>query len=254
MKKSFQVKGEVQSFKMVFIGTSSAGKTSIIQRYLGNEFAMKTMCTVGVGCESKIINFNDKTVKIQIWDTAGQERFKSLTKNYYRGCDAVIAVFDVSNDKTFEQVEQWFRDYEEAADKQAVRCLIGNKIDKHRTIQENEARLYAESKGALYFEMSAKENVNIECLDKIIYQLLKDQQPHKPNKLRRKSLNDSTQLDTITKGNLSVPIKLFSNPASNESEIIQSSPPHQSYKIVIKSPNQSFTAKSHLNNKCACSC
>ncbi|CAD8089193.1 unnamed protein product [Paramecium primaurelia] len=174
MKQSFQIKSDIQlCFKIVFLGSSSVGKTSIIKRFLKNEFAMKSMSTVGVACESKVITINNQQVKVQLWDTAGQERFRSLTKNYYRGCDAVIIVYDISNIKSFDQVNGWIADFEEKCERPALKMLLGNKIDLNREVGIELGQLLARKQNLLFQEVSAKENINIEnAMIKLIENLI----------------------------------------------------------------------------------
>ncbi|CAK82791.1 unnamed protein product (macronuclear) [Paramecium tetraurelia] len=165
MKQSFQIKSEIQlCFKIVFLGQSSVGKTSLIKQFLKNEFVMKSMSTVGVTCESKIVIVNNQQVKVQLWDTAGQERFRSITKNYYRGCDAVVIVYDVTNMKSFDQVSSWIADFDDKCERPAIKMLLGNKIDMQtRDVSTELGVAYSKRKKILFQEVSAKENVNVEC-------------------------------------------------------------------------------------------
>ncbi|CAD8169735.1 unnamed protein product [Paramecium pentaurelia] len=164
MKQSFQIKSEIQlCFKIVFLGSSSVGKSSLIKRFLRNEFAMKSMSTVGVACESKIVIINNQQVKVQMWDTAGQERFRSLTKNYYRGCDAVVIVYDVTNMKSFDQINNWIADFDDKCEKPAIKMLLGNKIDMQtRDVSIELGIAYSKRKKIIFEEVSAKDNINVE--------------------------------------------------------------------------------------------
>ncbi|CAD8206929.1 unnamed protein product [Paramecium octaurelia] len=188
MKQSFQIKSDIQlCFKIVFLGSSSVGKTSIIKRFLKNEFAMKSMSTVGVACESKVITINNQQVKVQLWDTAGQERFRSLTKNYYRGCDAVVIVYDIQNMKSFEQVNGWIADFEDKCERPAIKMLLGNKIDLSREVGIELGQLFARKQKLLFQEVSAKENINIEnAIIKLIEILIQARQIDSGDKVVRR--------------------------------------------------------------------
>ncbi|CAK58710.1 unnamed protein product (macronuclear) [Paramecium tetraurelia] len=188
MKQSFQIKSDIQlCFKIVFLGSSSVGKTSIIKRFLKNEFAMKSMSTVGVACESKVITINNQQVKVQLWDTAGQERFRSLTKNYYRGCDAVVIVYDIQNMKSFEQVNGWIADFEDKCERPAIKMLLGNKIDLSREVGIELGQLFARKQKLLFHEVSAKENINIEnAIIKLIEILIQARQIDSGDKVVRR--------------------------------------------------------------------
>ena len=99
-------------FKIILIGDSFTGKTSLINRYIHKSFADKYLCTIGVDFTMKAVELTDKTnIKLQIWDTAGMERYKQITTSYYRGAQACIIVFDLTNKYTFENLNKWVREY-----------------------------------------------------------------------------------------------------------------------------------------------
>nr|CAI39290.1 rab_C88 [Paramecium tetraurelia] len=202
MKQSFQIKSDMYlllyslrqlCFKIVFLGSSSVGKSSIIKRFLKNEFAMKSMSTVGVACESKVITIHNQQVKVQLWDTAGQERYRSLTKNYYRNCDAVVIVYDIANMKSFYQVKGWIADFEDKCERPAIKMLLGNKIDLNREVGIELGTLLAQKQKLLFQEVSAKQNTNVEnAMIKLIEIMIQTRQIDSGGKLiRRGSLVES---------------------------------------------------------------
>ena len=83
-------------FKLILIGDSNTGKTSLINRYVHNTFDKKHMCTIGVDFMMKRLIVNNQPIKLQIWDTAGMERYKQITSSYYRGANGAVVVFDLS--------------------------------------------------------------------------------------------------------------------------------------------------------------
>ena len=94
-------------FKVLLIGDSSVGKSSILLRFSDNEFTSSYISTIGVDFKVRTLDVGGKIVKLQIWDTAGQERFRTITTTYYRGSNGIIIVYDVSNRDSFLNVQQW---------------------------------------------------------------------------------------------------------------------------------------------------
>lgn len=149
-----------QLMKLIVIGDSGAGKSCLLHRFIENTFSEDQTQTIGIEYGAKIIDLGGAKVKLQIWDTAGQERYKSVTRSYYRGAMGCLIVYDVTNRSSYESVPQWLSDARQLAGNDVVVMLIGNKIDlaktnNSRTVQHNEASLYAQQNGLLHFETSA---------------------------------------------------------------------------------------------------
>ena len=107
------------SKKVLIIGDSNVGKTSILFRYVFNKFDDNNMPTLGAGFKTKEVKFEDEggnpgQMKLNIWDTAGQEKFDSLTKMYFKGAEAALIVYDVTNNLSFEKAQKWVRDLDES--------------------------------------------------------------------------------------------------------------------------------------------
>ena len=107
-----------------------------------------------------------KIIKVQIWDTAGHERFRSITYSYYRGANAIIIVFDITDKKSFLSITEWLKQIEKHAKENVFKFLVGNKSDlaEERKVTFEEAKEYADKHDLPYIETSAKEGININEL------------------------------------------------------------------------------------------
>ena len=149
--------------KILIIGDSDVGKTSMLLKYTDNFFPESHLATIGVEFKTKDINYKDFLIHLQIWDTAGQERFKSITKNFFRNTNGVIFMYDVTQKKTFKSVKDWIRD-SEINNPGLKRILVGNKIDLKNKIEvnSNDVKEYCLKKEIENLEVSAKLGINVE--------------------------------------------------------------------------------------------
>ena len=158
-------------FKLLLIGNSSVGKSSLLFRFVENVWDDSFVPTIGVDFVSKkyfyiyiyiqklkTLEVNGKKVKLQIWDTAGQERFKNITASYYRGGNGVLVVYDITDRESFENLNSWLIEIEKNANKNVYKLLIGNKCDleEKRKVSYQEGKDFAESNGMKFIETSAK--------------------------------------------------------------------------------------------------
>ena len=157
----------VTSIKLVLLGEAAVGKSSIVLRFVSNDFAENKEPTIGAAFLIQRVTINEHTVKFEIWDTAGQERFASLAPMYYRNAQAALVVYDVTKPQSFIKARHWVKELHEQASKDIIIALVGNKIDMlqeggERKVAREEGEKLAEEKGLLFFETSAKtgENVN----------------------------------------------------------------------------------------------
>ena len=155
--------------KILTLGDTSVGKTSIVIRYSDNTFnETNTLSTIGVDFKIKRVKKGGESIKVSIYDTAGQERFQNIIKHYYRGANGILLTFDISNRNTFKKLDFWYNDMKENIGdlNKVFICLIGNKIDKEekREITFEEANQYANEKKLPYFEVSAKTGKGIKQL------------------------------------------------------------------------------------------
>jgi len=156
------------TLKLLLIGSSSVGKSSVLLRFTDDTFlsADEISSTIGVDFKLKLLDHSKsgRRFKLSIWDTAGQERFRTLTSSYYRGAQGVILMYDISNRETYDALATWFTELETFASQNVIKFIVGNKTDKEstRTVTTAEARNFALSKGCIFKEISAKRNDGVQ--------------------------------------------------------------------------------------------
>jgi len=161
--------------KVVLVGDSGVGKSSILLRYTDDRFSDHQPTTIGVDFKTKYETVQGKRLKVAMWDTAGQERFRTLTTTYYRGAHGAILVFDVTRQDTFANLNGWLEQLGNAdTGRGLIKLLIGNKADlPNRAVSFEEAELLAKSKGMLYIETSAKTKKGIsETFEEMIHKIV----------------------------------------------------------------------------------
>lgn len=154
-----------KQIKLVLLGESGVGKSSIALRYVRGEFNENGEATIGAAFLTKTVNVRGQNVKFDIWDTAGQERYHSLAPMYYRGAPAAIVVYDVTSQSSYIRAQAWIKELLQQGNSQMVICLAGNKADmasEKRAISREDGKEHAEENGLLFAETSAKTGLNIE--------------------------------------------------------------------------------------------
>ena len=153
-------------FKLLLIGESNVGKTSIIVRYVDNDFQPTGISTLGVDVKCKYVLLNKTKIRLDIWDTAGQERFRGLAKNYFRGGNGFILVYDITDKKSFGKLKGWINDAKEKIDKDYKMIVVGNKKDceKEREVEIELLKEFAAKNEVSFLEVSAKTGEGIEQL------------------------------------------------------------------------------------------
>ena len=154
-------------YKLVFLGDQSVGKTSIITRFMYDNFDRHYQATIGIDFLSKTMYLEDRTVRLQLWDTAGQERFRSLIPSYIRDSSVAVVVYDVTNRASFLNTGKWVEDVRGERGNDVVICLVGNKTDlgnDKRQISTEEGEARAKKEGLLFMECSAKAGYNVKAL------------------------------------------------------------------------------------------
>ena len=164
-------------FKIILIGDTSVGKTNILTKYLSDEFDPNSKATVGVEFGTKNFKIENKIVKVQIWDTAGQERYRSITNAYYKGAKGALLVYDITNKKSFDNLDKWISDLKINGDEKISIVLLGNKSDleNQRVISTEEGKNKAELFKFAFMETSALNGNNIErAFDELIKEVYRD--------------------------------------------------------------------------------
>lgn len=165
----------IRSHKVVLVGESSVGKTSIIGQLRDGVFDAHYQATIGIDFGPKVIHLApDRPVKLQLWDTAGQERFRSLIPSYLRDMAACIVVYDITNRKSFDAVKTWVEDAKRERGDDApagaagglVLYIVGNKkdLEAERVVSTAEGEQLAQSLGCFFAEVSAKSGAGVNDL------------------------------------------------------------------------------------------
>lgn len=163
------------NFKILLIGDSSVGKTSILNSFTNGSFDLDIKNTIGVGVKTKHLKVKEKLTRLLIFDTAGQERFRTLTSGFYRGGHGILMVYDMTSRESFDNLKYWMKEIIQYSTNDPIAIVVGNKLDRkdERTVSSMEGLSYAREQGAMYIEASAKTNQGVkqafdELLQKII--------------------------------------------------------------------------------------
>ncbi|KAK9474302.1 ras family-domain-containing protein [Dipodascopsis tothii] len=150
--------------KLLLIGDSGVGKSCLLLRFSEDSFTPSFITTIGIDFKIRTIDLDGKRIKMQIWDTAGQERFRTITTAYYRGAMGILLVYDVTDEKSFNNVRNWFSNVEQHASEGVNKLLIGNKCDweEKRAVSTEQGKALANELGIPFIEASAKANINVE--------------------------------------------------------------------------------------------
>ena len=159
--------------KILLVGDSSVGKTTLLLQYVDGKFSENHITTIGVEYKDKEITVNNRKINLQIWDTSGQERYQSITKNFYRNADGILFVFDVTNEESFNHIKNWLMTSEDV-EKNFKKIMVGNKIDLEDkiVINKEKADKFAEKKNMKCFLTSAKDGINVDTIFQEIAELV----------------------------------------------------------------------------------
>ena len=174
-----------EKIKLMVLGDSNVGKSSILTKYCKNQFLSKYITTIGIDFQIKYLNINNKRIKVQIWDTAGQERYRVVTKNYFNTSNGFIIIYDITDRSSFNNINNWMDQIESFIGKEVKCILFGNKndLDNKRDVQIEEGEELAKKYNCPFFETSAKEGNNIEeGFKEIVMEIIKD---NKNSKVKR---------------------------------------------------------------------
>jgi len=146
-------------------------------------FSSNLMNSIGVDFKLKNIVVDQKKVKLQIWDTAGQERFRTITTSYYKGAQAIIIVYDITDKDSFDHLKNWMNDIDKFAKEGVMKVLVGNKSDleNKRMVSTEQGREFAKKYNIDFFETSPKESININDVFVSTTQNFISRQTYKPS-------------------------------------------------------------------------
>ena len=178
-------------FKVITLGEAGTGKTSIITRFLQNEFDMNCISTIGLSFNYKIIELKNNTkIKLKLIDTGGQEKFRALAKSYFKSANAVLFVYSKNNQESFDNIIEWIKLFNENNGKEDIpKYLVETKNDLERIVDEEKCKEFAIQNNLKWITTSAKGNESINELFQEIGELLYEsyqlnhQENEKPTKV-----------------------------------------------------------------------
>ena len=184
-------------YKIMVLGESKVGKTSLIKRYTKDQFGGVYLTTVGMDFQDKIIEIEDKKVRLQVWDTAGQERFRNVTKSYFQSSHGLLVVYDITDRESFDKINFWMENIKNNAPENAKLILVGNKCDlaneRKVTIEDGEKK--ARNYNIKFFESSAKDGTNV---NELFFYLANE--IYQDDKTKEKDNKNPLKLNTTKKG------------------------------------------------------
>ena len=164
-------------YKILLLGDSEVGKSCFLMRYSDNVFVDNYITTIGLDYKLKHVQLDSgETIKVQLWDTAGQDRYRTIAKNYYKGSQGILLLYDITKLNSFENIREWIKDIREEVHEKAIIFLIGNKIDKteERVISTEQGEKLAQEYGLPFFEASAKSGENVDAIFKALYKKISE--------------------------------------------------------------------------------
>jgi len=190
--------------KLLLIGDSGVGKSCLLLRFSDDSFTPSFITTIGIDFKIRTIELEGKRIKLQIWDTAGQERFRTITTAYYRGAMGILLVYDVTDEKSFNNIRNWIRNIEQHATESVNKILIGNKCDmvEKKVVDSARGKALADEYTIKFLETSAKNSINVEeafiTLAKDIKKRLIDNQD--PNSTQNKGTDTGVKVQQSAGG------------------------------------------------------
>ncbi|ODQ78234.1 hypothetical protein BABINDRAFT_177436 [Babjeviella inositovora NRRL Y-12698] len=198
----------VTAVKLVLLGEAAVGKSSLVLRFVSNDFQENKEPTIGAAFLTQRCTIGAKTIKFEIWDTAGQERFASLAPMYYRNAQAALVVYDVTKPASFIKARHWIRELHEQAAPNIIIALCGNKYDliegeiegedAKRKVSVEEGQKVAEEEGLLFFETSAKSGHNVNE----VFMAIGHKIPEKRSETERSAGDAAREADRVDLSNV----------------------------------------------------
>ena len=172
-------------FKILLLGESGVGKTSLLLRYVDDTYTDSCISTIGVDFKIRTIVIAGRKVKLQVWDIAGQGRFRTVPGSCYRNCHGAFVVYDVTDEQSFRNVKQWLQELERYPFENINKMMIGNKCDAEgKVVDHMTAKEFADGLSITLFETSAKNSINVEdAFATMVLEILKIRVRGAPEKL-----------------------------------------------------------------------
>ena len=259
--KQNEFEKKIYEFKVILLGNSSVGKTSILERFVSKKFSEFQRCTINVECKKKSILLGPTTsALLSIWDTAGEEKFRALTKNYYRDAQGILLLYDINDRKTFLDLNKWIIDIYEICKKEEISIiLVGNKIDLERNVKEDEIIQFAEKYDFQQFEVSAKNGINIDLIfEKLAEEMVEkfenkeDNNDENEEKEEEEEKNEQNENETNKENVINIFPKFIENKKTNDEEIketkINNITENKINSEVVKEFNKKNTNNNSNNN------
>ena len=182
---------DIIEFKIILIGSVSVGKTSIFNKFISGEFNLKYKSTITAECKSKYLKVNKNLfAKLNIWDTCGSEIYRAVTKQYYRGSNGAILIFDLTDQNTFNDLKKWIKDIKNYGEKNTQVIIVGNKLDLvgQRKVSHSQAANFCRENNYKYIEASAKDGTNLlKIFEELTFDLTNKNQEKIKNEINKKS-------------------------------------------------------------------
>ena len=180
---------EIIIFKIITLGESQVGKTSLLRRYLENKFDSDILTTIGLTFTFKEIFLNNgKKVKLKLLDTAGQEKYRALAKSYFKNADGVFFVYSIDNEESFEKIKEWISLFKETNHETTSQYLVETKNDLNRIVDEEKSKEFAKNNNLNWYSTSSKNNNSIDQLFSDIAESLYKEYNKKGNKGQKNML------------------------------------------------------------------
>ena len=195
---------DIKEFKIALIGSTSVGKTSIFNKFMTGDFSTNYKATITVEFKTKYLKIdNNLYIKLKLFDTCGSENFRAVTKQYYKGADAIILVFDLTEQNSFNDIKNiWIKDAKNYAEKNIQILIVGNKLDliEQRTVSQSQVINYCRENGYKYIEASAKDGTNIlKIFEELSFELAS-----KYEKQREEQMNSQFLIENFEEKNIIV--------------------------------------------------
>ena len=151
-----------EHFKIIIIGDTSVGKTSLMRRYIEGIYNEKTLSTIGIELFKKEVSIQNKNYVMKIWDTCGQEKFRAISKNYYHNADGIMLLFDISSHDTFEHLSDWTESINQNTSLDTPLIIVASKCDLDSKVTDQEIEEYSIKNKVKVIKTSSKDNINVE--------------------------------------------------------------------------------------------